>query len=546
MHLTTILPHLKGLRLTDLAVVDGMLVLSLRATARMASCPCCHRRSRRVRSTYIRTLADLPWSGMPVRLQVHIRRFRCPNPDCRQRIFAELLPRLTVPHARQTCARRAGLQAIGMALGGNAGVRLAASLGILTSRPTLLRVVRATSILTNGTPQIVGVDEWAWRRGDRYGTILVDLVAHQPIAVLPERSAESTAAWLRCHPGIALVCRDRSQLYADAITAGAPHAIQVADRFHLLKNLGDALERFLLHKNAGRRKAAQMLTEVVPVTSGELASPDVIYRGRRKAPHDYEQRMEAASLQRHAKYVTAYERIHTLRAAGADIAGISRTVGVSRETVYRYLRMPQPPTRKRPLPRRKVLTPFYPYLLRRWDEGCHDGMRLWREIRAQGFAYSSTNVSRFVAGLRRGLPRPQRSPMLRVDGPSARQVATLFMRRPAALSPTQSQYLLQVCATDATIAWAYILTQAFATMVREQRGERLSAWIAATEASEITEMRGFARGLTPDLAAVSAGLTLPWSNGQTEGQINRLKMLKRQMYGRANIDLLRQRVRYRA
>jgi len=256
--------------------------------------------------------------------------------------------------------------------------------------------------------------------------------------------------------------------------------------------------------------------------------------------------MEAASLQRHAKYVTAYERIHTLRAAGADIAGIARTVGVSRETVYRYLQMPQPPERKRPKPRQKVLVPFHPYLLRRWDEGCHDGMRLWREIRAQGFAYSSTNVSRFVAELRRGLPRPHRSSMLRVDGPSARQVAMLFVRPPTDLGATQSGYLTHLCAADRAIATAYMLTQEFATMVRERQGERLSAWIAAAIDGDVAEMRGFARGLTADLAAVSAGLTLPWSNGQTEGQVNRLKTLKRQMYGRANVDLLRQRMLYRA
>jgi len=256
MRLTTIFPHLKGLRLTDLTLVVGIIILHLRATARTAPCPLCHCRARRVRSAYTRTLADLPWGGIPVRLQVRIRRFRCANPDCRQRVFAERLSQLTTPYARQTLLHGAALQEIGMALGGNAGVRLAAPLGILTSRPTLLRLVRATPIPTSDSPQVVGIDEWAWRRGNRYATILVDLETHRPVELLPERSAESAAAWLRSQPDIALVCRDRSRLYADAIAAGAPSAIQVADRFHLLKNLGDVLERFLLHKSACRREVA--------------------------------------------------------------------------------------------------------------------------------------------------------------------------------------------------------------------------------------------------------------------------------------------------
>jgi len=546
MQLATLFPHLTDLRLTETTVMDGTITLQMRPTARTAACPLCHFRSRCVRSTYIRTLADLPCGGLPVRLLVRVRRFICSNLHCPRRVFAERLPHLTAPYARQTHLRRVALQRIGMALGGNAGVRLAAPLGLPTSRPTLLRLVRATPIPAGESPRIVGIDEWAWRRGTHYGTILVDLDAHRPLDLLPERSAPSAAAWLRGHPEIIMVCRDRSGLYADAITTGAPNAIQVADRFHLLQNLGDSLERFLLRRGACLREAAKATSEADITTQDALVPPQAMYRGRRRGSHGYEQRMEAASLQRHARRVTAYERVHTLRAAGADIADVARSVGVSRETVYRYLRMAQPPERKHPMPRRKVLDPYLPYLLKRWDEGCHDGMRLWREIRALGFAASSSTVSRLVAGLRRGLPRPRRSALLRVAGPSARQVALLFVRRPEDLSAAQSVYLTHLRQGDATIATAYALTQEFGVMVRERQGERLNEWMAAAIERDSIELRGFARGLASDLAAVRAGLTLIHSNGQTEGQINRLKMLKRQMYGRANVDLLRQRVLYRA
>jgi len=428
MQLATLFPHLTGLHLTEITVIDGTITLLVRPTARTAACPLCHFRSRRVRSIYTRTLADLPWGGLPVRLLIRIRRFTCPNPDCSRRVFAERLPHLTAPFARQTHVRRITLQRIGMALGGNADVRLAAPLGLPTSRPTLLRLVRATPIPAGEPSRIVGIDEWGWRRGDRYGTILVDLDAHRPLDLLPERSAPSAAAWLRDHPEIIMVCRDRSGMYAEAITSGAPDAIHAAqrapaDRFHLLQNLGDALERFLLRKGACLREAARATSEAAATAQDALVPPQAVYRGRRRGSHGYEERMEAASLRRHARRVAAYERVHALRAAGADIADVARTIGVSRETVYRgsplgSMRMAQPPERKRPKPRRKVLDPYLPYLLRRW------------EIRAMGFAASSSSGSRLVAGLRRGLPRPQRSALMRVAGPSARQVALLFVRRP--------------------------------------------------------------------------------------------------------------------
>ena len=209
--------------------------------------------------------------------------------------------------------------------------------------------------------------------------------------------------------------------------------------------------------------------------------------------------MGAASLQRHARRVTPFERVHALRAADADIADIARSVGVSRETVYRYLRMAQPPERKRPKPRRKILDPNLPYLLRRWDEGCHDGMRLWRKSRTMGFAASSSSVSRLVAGLRRGLPRPQRSSLMRIAGPSARQVALLFVRCPEDLSTAQSLCLMHLCQGEAVIATAYTLTQEFGAMVRHRLGRRLRLWITASIESDIIELRGFARGLVGQL-----------------------------------------------
>jgi transposase len=233
-----------------------------------------------------------------------------------------------------------------------------------------------------------------------------------------------------------------------------------------------------------------------------------------------------------------------------EIADIARAVGISRTTVYRYIRLGGPPERKQPRPRRRqhrVLDPYKPYLLRRWEEGCHTATRLWREIRELGYCSSYANVVRFLAPLR--LPVGQRPSIHRERGtrdptPTPRQVAMLFLQRPERLSAEQQALIDSLCKADAAIAAAHTLARDFATIARERQGERLEAWIAEAIAADIPDLRRFALGLLPDKEAIRAGLTEEWSNGQTEGQINRLKLLKRQMYGRAGFALLRQRFLY--
>ncbi|MDQ6831787.1 MAG: ISL3 family transposase [Chloroflexota bacterium] len=346
---------------------------------------------------------------------------------------------------------------------------------------------------------------------------------------MPERSADSVAAWLTAHPGITLISRDRSDLYADGATRGAPEAAQVADRFHLIKNLGDALDRFLQHKRA-------VLTQ-----ANARAHPRVSPPSRQP----WQMRAEEDSYRRHAPVVARYEAVLALHAKGADVADIARATGISRTTAYRYLRLGGPPEHKQYGPRSTVLDPYKAHLLTRWEEGCHTATRLWREIREMGYRSSYTNVVRFLAHLR--LPVGER-PSISRDRisahrpPTPRHVAILLVSRPETLTAEERQEIERLCQADPAIAHVYALTQGFVAMVHERQGERLDAWVTAATASESADLRRFAAGLLLDKAAVQAGLTLEWSNGQTEGQINRLKTVKRQMYGRAGFTLLRQRV----
>lgn len=533
MRLTALFPHLHGLRLVHQHLTEGALTFVVTSIRQTARCPHCQQTTQRVHSRFQRQLDDLPCAGRPVRLILEARRFRCRTANCPALTFRERFPRLAAPRMRRSHGLDAALTQIGMALGGAAGVRLAGQLGMPTSADTLLRLVCAAVVPTRAPVQALGVDDWAWKRGTRYGTLLCDLEHHRVVDLLPDRSADTVAAWLVAHPEVTVISRDRSDLYADGAARGAPQALQIADRFHLLANLGDALERFLQHKR----------TVIRHVSLPDLgdAPPAVPLQA-------WQQRAAADSQRRHAPIVARYEVVIALQANGADIADIARATGLSRTTVYRYLRLGCPPGRKQYGPRATVLDPYKSYLLRRWNEGCHTATRLWREIRALGYPASYTTVSRFLAQLR--LPVGQRPSVHRDHGvvrpPTPRHVALLCLQHPDRLKPAHRMLLTQLGEADPTIAHAYALASQFATMARERQGACLEHWIAAATVSVIPDLRRFAAGLRLDQAAVQAGLTEEWSNGQTEGQINRLKTLKRQMYGRAQFDLLRQRFLYHA
>jgi transposase len=383
---------------------------------------------------------------------------------------------------------------------------------------------------------MLGVDDWAFRKGHRYGTILVDLERRRVVDLLEDRKAETLAPWLSQYPGLEVISRDRAPAYAEAARKGAPQAVQVVDRWHLIQNLVEALERCLLRFRPALKVAAGMGDTIL----GPLPDPS------ETNPVPWQQRAEAASQQKHASKVERYEQMRKLRDAGFTVLDIAQIVGATRPTVYRYLALGGPPERQRPQrSKHRVLAPYEPYLIRRWAEGCRNRSRLFREIRLLGYQHSARTVSLFLKRLSNEQPStstaaPPRQAMTRV--PSARHVASLLVWRTERLPEEERNYLRRLCDQEPTIARAYELAQEFATMARERTGQGFDAWLTRATTSEITELDRFARGLTDDRAAVEAGLSQEWSNGQTEGQVNKLKLLKRQMYGRANFDLLRRRV----
>ncbi len=485
-----------------------------------------------------------------MQLHLTVRKFRCRNPSCARRMFTERVPDLVAAYGRHTHRLATALRAVGLALGGNAGARLAARLRLPTSPSTLLRLVRGIPIPPMPALRAVGVDEWAWRRGHRYGTILVDLATHRVVDLPPDRSAATLAAWLARQPTITVVSRDRSDLYADGIRRGAPKAVQVVDRFHLVRNLREAIEAFLVTQRPVLQAAAMRMVQALASSTPSMPVTPM-YNGTRQCSHTRRQQQAVAQQRRHAPWVTTYEAIHTLSAQGAGITTIARQLGISRPTVYADLRRGTPPAPRSPQRSGQVLGPYLPSLIRRWREGVTDSMRLWREIRAQGYTHSARTVCRFITRLRRATdvgqaPETQASPYTRPQGPSARAVSCTWVCPDAKRSSEARMYIDHLTQVDRSMAQAYHLSQAFLALVRERRGNELEAWMTKVIKSGNEALACFAQGLQEDLAAVKAGLTLPWSNGPVEGQITRLKMLKRHGYGRAGFPLLRQRVMHAA
>jgi transposase len=488
------------------------------ARANTAACTHCGRASARVHSRYQRRLADAAIAGRRVVLRLGVRRFFCDHPDCPARTFTEQLTGLTTRYARRTPLLRTLLEQVALALAGRAGARLASRLGLPASRDTLLRLLRALPDPKIDQVAVLGVDDFAIRRGRNYGTVLVDMATHRPIDLLQDREAQTFAAWLGNHPGTMVVCRDRAGAYADGARTGAPKAIQVADRWHLWHNLADHVEKTALgHRGCLREPLPEPPTPTPP----PLPAP---------APAD--KKIVIRTTQR-------YAQIQDLRAHGESISAISRSLHLDIQTVRRFANAPSlDELLAKTAERASVLDGFTAYLHQRWSQGCTDAAALTKELKAQGYAGSDQTVRRYLRPFRHGRPAPPPGP----TPPTVREVTGWILRRPDALDDQEQTRLQEVLARCPHLEAASGHVAAFAEMLTGLHGERLDGWIAAVEADDLPGLHSFTTGLRRDHQAVTNGLSLPYSSGAVEGTVNRIKMLKRQMYGRASFDLLRKRV----
>jgi transposase len=522
--LEVLLPHLAGVVVEDAQLTGAGLCIWARARADTAVCPGCGLVSARVHSRYQRRLADAAIGGRNVMIRLAVRRFFCDAPHCPAVTFAEQVEGLTSRYARRTPLLAAILGAVAVALAGRAGARLARVLCAAASRSSLLRLVMAIPDPAPPAPRVLGVDDFAIKRGHNYGTVLIDCQTGAPLELLKGREAQPLADWLAAHPGVEVICRDRSGAYADGARTGAPEAIQVADRFHLWQNLVKAAERCIAaHRACLREPEPEPAAGPDPGQPAQVSPPEPELAGK-----------FAERARRH------HAIVHELLAEGHGIHTIGRHLGWGRHTVQRYARAAtwqELVDGRWQAPRASKLDPFKPHLHQRADEGCGNAAQLFREINALGYTGSYSIVRNYL-----DQHRPAAAP-LRPSPPTVREVTGWLTRHPDSLTEDEQPQLKALLARCPELQAASDHIRTFATMLTKLTGQdHLAQWISDVRDAELPGLSSFAKGLEQDLDAVTQGLTSRWNSGPVEGRVNHIKMIKRQMFGRASLPLLRKRV----
>jgi transposase len=509
-HFSSLVPP--GLAVDHVQIDGHRVIVMAHAAAPSGSCPTCGHVSRRVHSRYVRQLSDLPASGRSVLIRTVVRRFRCDHATCRTRIFAERLGEsLAARFARCTTRLECIVHQLGLALGGRPAANLARRLMLPVSNDTLLRVVRRHATWQPGPSTVIGIDDWAFKRGQRYGTIICDLKRRCVITLLPDREGVTVESWLAQHLEIAIIARDRGGGYGEAASRALPGALQVADRWHLIANASTAFLEAV-------RKSMPLVRAAIGATT---VDPAVLTCAERIQYEGYLRREETNRA------------IRSLAEQGVPIKRIVRQTGHSRNTVRRVLRGTSGDVFR---VRTSSLQAYWPRLDEEWTAGCRNGAELWRRLKAAGFPGSLRVVTEWATRRRRREQSPDGSHQA---VPSARRIARLMTAERAHLSKAEAVTVATIEANVPALVTARELIARFQSMIQGRVRADLEPWLAEAAQSLVAS---FATGIAQDQHAVAAALVEPWSNGQTEGQITKLKLIKRQMFGRAKLDLLEARL----
>ncbi len=566
----SLFPSETQLLIDDIQVQTNRIDVYARRSTTKEHCPDCQQMSQKPHSCYHRHPHDLPCFGFRVQLHLKVRRYFCHNEACERCTFAESFPELLQFKARRTERLTQQHAAVAFAVSSEAGGRLLPLLAMPLSGDSLIRGIRRVPEETHETPNVLGIDDWAKKRGQTYGTILVDLESNQPIELLDSRETNDVIDWLEQHPGIEIISRDRGVNYIKAATEGAPEAEQVADRWHLLKNLREAAETMLNRKpatlaaagetdkqNSDNQCQAEQESEETPIINNtvqnEACRNDVASVPVKQPKTKAQQAKEACHARRQARF----ELVNQLHQEGHSMRAISRQLGLAQRTVRKYIEADTCPQYTSGYPHPSKLTPWLPYLEERWQAGYTNATQLWREIVTLGFSGSRGLVARWAAKERKLLPaksqysrqqpkgvKPVLTKQTQSASWSAPRASWLLVKESTQLDDKEKSTLARMKASDPQVALAADLIERFGTMVKQKEAEKLETWLIDAVASGIQAFISFANGIRQDLSAVYNAMSMIWSNGQVEGQVNRLKFIKRMMYGRANFDLLRKRVLY--
>lgn len=511
------------------------LNIYVQSTNGSSICPNCCIPSSRVHSYYNRKLDDLPVFGKTSHIFLRSRKFYCQQDECPLRIFTERFDNHFKPYKRKTDRLVEKIRLLGLLAGGKPAERICGAVSMPTSDTTVLRLVKSGGMHVSEGVTAVGVDDWAFKKRDCYGTILVDLQTGKVIDLLPDREEGTLKEWLGQRPGIEVLTRDRFGNYQKAMTAGAPQAAQVADRWHLLKNLSEAVQKILTKRYS---EVNAVLADIrLENEREEAAIPQ--QSGQNDTKSDDASQPDGIRQQR-------FRQLKELQGKGYSIRAMARHLGMHRQTVKGYLDMET-------LPRKSqgginLLEKFFPYIKERMEQEPDILLTtLWKELRDQGYpgAYSTLSEALKYHGIRIGKKAGTIRKLPTRAGAAFKPSTTAiwFVSEQANLGDAQRKIVEDLRASSKELEKAFSLAQSFRGMMVKRSGNiELRDWIVKSRESGITEMASFAKGLLTDYAAIENALTLSWSNGPVEGNVNRLKTIKRQMYGRAGLDLLKRRV----
>jgi transposase len=385
MEATQLLSLPEGMLIEQLQITKTGLAITVIATHPVSCCPLCSQASSSLHSHYQRTLSDVPCGGRQVQLCLTVRRFYCRNALCKRKVFTERMPHFVEPWARMTIRLCEELQSIGLATCGKGGARLAARLGMHTSRNSILRRIMEVPDASPRSVVFLGIDDFSFRRGYRFGTILVNLESHRVVDLLPDRQAETASQWMRHQPDLAVVSRDRGGEYASGAREGAPQALQCADRFHVVKNLTEAFQVLLA------RCQAEIVAEKKPgePCQDEQNKPIISIEEWRPPEPAHVQKVRLA---RRAGRYARYQHVVELDRQGLPTKEIARRVGLSDRTLRDWLKQGAFPEAQKRRKRQSSFDPFAAYVLKRWQEGERNGLALWREIKAQGYTGTERSI----------------------------------------------------------------------------------------------------------------------------------------------------------
>jgi transposase len=500
---------------------DEKVLIYVKSKQLGSNCPLCNELSSRVHSYYARRIMDLPMVGCQTLLILNTRKFYCLNTNCIRKVFAERFSEHIIN--RKTVTKRLNEKFLKIAslMGGNGGVRICQLMNIPVSSSTLIRLIHQQPLEQSTVPKVLGIDDWAFKKGTRYGTIIVDLEKRKIIDLLPDREALSVEKWLKEHPGVEIVSRDRYSNFANGVKNASPSIKHVADRWHLLKNLGDAMQK-ALDRNVVSLKVARQQKNIK--THKEIEPQPV----------------EENEINENGVIGKKFSQVKQMLLEGHSIKKIARDTGVTRITIRKWKSYDVLPPKRSP---KMTNMHLYDETVRKMlaENPTLETKDVLQKITEMGYKGSRSVGYENISKLRgRKMTNTACSlPSLFWVPPKSSNLFYIDKRR---LSTEEKTFVNTICTESKEIKKAAKLIRKFKSMLKKKDSTLLKPWIENAISSNIKEIKGFAKGLLSDIEAIENGVKLPWSNGPVEGLVNKLKIIKRQMYGKASFELLRKRL----